>query len=242
METPQGRRIAYRWTDGGGAPIVFFGGYKSDMEGTKATHIEAWAQAEGRAFLRFDYSGHGRSSGNFEEGTIGAWTQDALAALELCGERAPVLVGSSMGGWIALICSQMLGRVKGLVGIAAAPDFTEDSFWNSFDEQQREQIMGQGRLELPSGYDEPYVVTRALIEDGRHNLVLRDTLNLSFPVRLLHGTADSSVAQEVPLKLMEHALCDDLHLTFVKGADHGFSSPECLALIQSAITEVAGPI
>ncbi|SFQ97234.1 alpha/beta hydrolase [Poseidonocella sedimentorum] len=240
LSTAQGREIAYHWTEGAGAPVVFLGGYKSDMTGTKATHLEAWARARGRAFLRFDYSGHGQSSGRFEDGTIGQWAQDAQAVIiAVCAGRAPLLIGSSMGGWIALLCIRNLPEVAGFVGIAAAPDFTEDGFWAGFDDAQKAQLEAEGQVLLPSGYGDPYVVTKALIEDGRQNLVLRSPMALPFPVRLFQGTEDTAVAWEVPLRLMSHASCDDMRLTFVKNVDHSFSTPACLDLVTRAVEEIA---
>ncbi|MBK5924643.1 alpha/beta hydrolase [Rhodovulum sulfidophilum] len=240
LTTPEGRRLAYHRTEGAGPGIVFLGGFMSDMQGTKATHLEAWARARGRAFLRFDYSGHGQSSGRFDEGAIGDWTADARAALGGLTEGPQVLVGSSMGGWIALLLARALPeRVAGLVGIAAAPDFTEDSMWAGFSDAQRAELTETGRLELPSAYaDSPYVITRRLIEDGRRNLVLRDPLAFGFPVRLLQGTADEDVETRVALRLLERIEAEDLRLTLVKGADHRFSTPETLALIESAILEI----
>ncbi|MBL3596631.1 alpha/beta hydrolase [Rhodovulum sulfidophilum] len=240
LTTPEGRRLAYHRTEGAGPGIVFLGGFMSDMEGTKATHLEAWARAQGRAFLRFDYSGHGQSSGRFDEGSIGDWAADARAALGELTEGPQVLVGSSMGGWIALLLARALPeRVAGLVGIAAAPDFTEDSMWAGFSDAQRAELTETGRLELPSAYaDSPYVITRRLIEDGRRNLVLRDPLAFGFPVRLLQGTADEDVETRVALRLLERIEAEDLRLTLVKGADHRFSTPETLALIESAILEI----
>ncbi len=152
-----------------------------------------------------------------------------------------IIVGSSMGGWIALLLARhMPKRVKGLVGIAAAPDFTEDSMWNGFDDRQRAVLLRDGQITLPSEYeDSPYIITRRLIEDGRTQLVLRSPLSLPFPVRLLQGTADASVAQSVPLRLLEHAKSPDMRLTFVKGADHSFSSPECLMILAEVLGEVS---
>jgi len=240
LTTPEGRRLAYHRTEGAGPGIVFLGGFMSDMEGTKATHLEAWARAQGRAFLRFDYSGHGQSSGRFDEGAIGDWAADARAALGALTEGPQVLVGSSMGGWIALLLARALPeRVAGLVGIAAAPDFTEDSMWAGFSDAQRAELTETGRVELPSAYaDSPYVITRRLVEDGRRNLVLRDPLAFGFPVRLLQGTADEDVETRVALRLLERIEAEDLRLTLVKGADHRFSTPETLALIESAILEI----
>ncbi|TCM75050.1 alpha/beta hydrolase [Rhodovulum steppense] len=240
LTTPEGRRLAHHRLPGAGPGVVFLGGFMSDMTGTKATHLEAWARAEGRAFLRFDYSGHGQSSGAFADGCIGDWAADAAAAIAALTEGPQVLVGSSMGGWIALLLARaMPERVVGLVGIAAAPDFTEDSMWAGFTEAQRARIMAEGRIEIPSAYaDSPYTITRRLIEDGRANLVLRTPLRLPFPVRLLQGTADEDVPVSVALRLLDHIDCADARLTLVKGADHRFSEPDNLALIEAAITDL----
>ncbi|MDR7126047.1 alpha/beta hydrolase [Pseudotabrizicola sp. 4114] len=237
LTTPQDRRIACHRTAGQGPGVVFLGGFKSDMTGTKALFLQDWAAQQGRAFLRFDYSGHGQSSGDFLDGAIGDWFEDALAAITALTTGPQILVGSSMGGWIALLVAKAIPqRVAGLVGIAAAPDFTEDSMWASFTETQRHALTEVGRVELPSDYaDEPYIITRRLIEDGRTRLVLRDTLDLPFPVRLLQGTADTDVPPSVALRLLHHATSPDLRLTLVKGADHRFSTPDCLAMITQAI-------
>lgn len=240
LETPQGRRIAYRQTPGKEPGVVFLGGFKSDMQGTKAADLQAWAEANGRAFLRFDYSGHGESSGAFEDGCIGDWAEDAMAVVTAATEGPQILVGSSMGGWIALLVARALaGRVAGLVGIAAAPDFTEDDMWAHFSKEQKAALAREGRVELASDYsDEPYVITRRLIEDGRQRLVLRAPLMLAFPVRLLQGTADADVPVGVALRLLEHATGEDIRLTLVKGADHRFSTPRNLRLIRRAIHSV----
>ncbi|NGQ89782.1 alpha/beta hydrolase [Rhodobacter sp. HX-7-19] len=241
LTTPQGRRIAYVQTAGQGPGVVFLGGFMSDMTGTKAIHLQDWAERRGRAFLRLDYSGHGQSSGAFEDGCIGDWVEDAMAVIEARTEGPQVLVGSSMGGWIALqIARAWPARVKGLVGIAAAPDFTEDSMWAGFSAAQRQALMEQGRIVIPSDYSEGgYPITRRLIEEGRQRLVLRAPLPLPFPVRLLQGTADTDVPPAVALRLMDHADCADLRLTLVKGADHRFSTPACLAMIAAAVEEVS---
>lgn len=241
LSTPQGRRIAYVQTPGQGPGVVFLGGFMSDMTGTKAVFLQDWAERHGRAFLRFDYSGHGQSSGAFEEGCIGDWFEDALAVIQARTGGPQILVGSSMGGWIALqIARAMPGRVKGLVGIAPAPDFTEDSMWAGFSEAERARLMTEGRIVIPSDYSpDGYPITRRLIEEGRQRLVLRAPLPLPFPVRILQGTADTDVPPAVALRLMDHAECDDLRLTLVKGADHRFSTPACLAMIAAAVDEVS---
>ncbi|WP_108483231.1 alpha/beta hydrolase [Oceaniglobus ichthyenteri] len=239
FDTPQGRRIAYHHSTGAEPGVVFLGGFKSDMQGTKAVHLEAWAKARGRAFLRFDYSGHGESSGAFSDGCIGDWAEDAMAAISGLTEGPQVLVGSSMGGWIScLVARAMPERVAGFVGIAAAPDFTEDSMWAGFDDGQKAALNEAGQVALPSDYGDPYIITRRLIEDGRNQLVLRDPLSISGPVRLLQGTADADVKLSVALRLLDHIRGGDVRLTLVKGADHRFSTPECLRLIEGAVEEV----
>jgi pimeloyl-ACP methyl ester carboxylesterase len=241
LTTPQGRRIAYDRIGGREPGVVFLHGLRSDMTGTKALALADWARRTGRAFVRFDCSGHGRSSGRFEEGAIGDWLADALAVLNLLTGGPQVLVGSSMGGWLALLLARAVpGRVRGLVGIAAAPDFTEDSMWAQATEAQRTALLRDGFIQRPGDYgDDPYVITRRLIEDGRAHLVLRGPLSLPFPVRLLHGTADTDVPPAVALRLLDHATSPDIRLTLVKDADHRFSSPACLALIETAISEVS---
>ncbi len=239
LETKSGRVLAYERLEGSGPGVVFLGGFMSDMQGTKALALEAWARTGGRAFLRFDYSGHGQSAGAFTEGCIGDWAEDARAVIEALTEGPQVLVGSSMGGWIAALLSRQIPeRIAGLVGIAAAPDFTEDSMWAGFSEAQRARLMGEGLVHLPSDYGEPYPITRRLIEDGRRHLVLRAPLPMPFPVRLLQGEADRDVEMAVALRLFRHIEGEDVRLTIVKGADHRFSSPECLALIADSVAEV----
>ena len=239
--TPQGRRIAYHLTDGTGPAVVFLGGFKSDMGGTKAVHLEAWARAEGRAFLRFDYSGHGESSEAFTDGCIGDWFEDACAAIGLLAGPL-ILVGSSMGGWISLLVARALpARIAGLVTIAAAPDFTEDSMWAGFTDAQKAELMA-GQVALPSDYGAPYIITKRLIEEGRDRLVLRDPLPLPFPVRFLQGTADADVDMSVALRLLEHAKGADMRLTLVDGADHRFSDDTCLDLITASVVEVLAEV
>ncbi|MDP3960404.1 MAG: alpha/beta hydrolase [Pseudorhodobacter sp.] len=239
LDTPSGRRIACRQNPGASPGVVFLGGFASDMTGTKAQYLHAWATEHGRAFLSFDYSGHGASGGDFRDGAIGDWLADAQAVIAACTVGPQVLVGSSMGGWIALLLARLLpDRLAGLVGIAAAPDFTEDSLWAGMSADQRAALLGQGEVALPSDYGAPLLITRRLIEDGRRHLVLRAPLALPFPVRLLQGTADHDVPPEVALRTLAHVSGPDIRLTLVKGADHRFSSPECLALITAQIAEV----
>ncbi|MEP2639798.1 alpha/beta hydrolase [Roseobacter sp.] len=239
FDGPKGRRLAYHLTPGRGPCIVFLGGLKSDMEGTKAVHLEAWAKRTGRGFLRFDYSGHGQSSNRFEDGAIGDWAEDTYAIVDALTHGPIVPVGSSMGGWQALLLARRVpDRLAGVVTIAAAPDFTEDGYWAGFSEAQKQQVMEAGQVELPSDYMDPYIVTRRMIEDGRRNLVLRGPLHLPCPVRCLQGTADSAVSTQTALRLLDHATCPDMQLTLVKDADHRFSDDACLRLIEQAVTDV----
>lgn len=241
LEAESGRRLAYHRTEGAGPGVVFLGGFVSDMQGTKAIYLEDWAKREGRAYLRFDYSGHGESSEDFRDGCIGNWADDAAAVIDALTEGPQILVGSSMGGWISLLMAKrMPERIAGFVGIAAAPDFTEDSMWTWMDATQKRDLESAGFVELPSDYsDEPYIITRKLIEDGRLRLVLREPLDLPFPVRLLHGTADEDVAMSVPLRLIDHATGPDIQLTFVQGVDHRFSGPRELAMISAAVEAIS---
>ena len=239
LTTDTGRKIAYHQTAGQGPGVVFLGGLRSDMTGTKALYLEDWAQTHNRAFLRFDYSGHGQSSGRFEEGAVGDWFDDAQAALALT-KGPQILVGSSLGGWIALLLARAIpDRIAGLVGVAAAPDFTEDGYWNDFDQSQQNQLMAAGFLALKSEYsDNPTIITRRLIEDGRSHLVLRKPMHLPFPTQFLQGADDVDVPPSVALTLLNHVTGPDIQLSLVKGADHRFSTPNCLAMISASVADV----
>jgi pimeloyl-ACP methyl ester carboxylesterase len=235
----QGRRLAYQRIEGKGPEVVFLSGFKSDMQGTKARHLAQWAACSGRSFLRFDYSGHGQSSGLFCDGCIGDWLTDAETVITELTEGPVILVGSSMGGWISLLLAQRLGaRLAGLVTIAAAPDFTEETIWAGFNANQRAELKLNGQIALPSDYDEPYIITQRLIEDGRQNLVLHKPLELACSVRFLQGTADVDVDMSVALRLLAQASGPDIQLTLVDGADHRFSDDRCLGLIENALIDV----
>lgn len=241
LSTKQDRKLAYHRTEGQGPCVVFLGGLKSDMQGTKAVFLEDWARKEGRAFLRFDYSGHGESSESFTDGCIGDWAEDTFEAVSSLTEGPIIPVGSSMGGWQSLLlCQAMPERIAGLVTIAAAPDFTEDGYWANFSEAEKRQLEEVGQVELPSDYMEPYIITKRMIEDGRQRLVLRDPLDLPFPVRFLQGTADTAVSVETAVRLLEHATGPDMQLKLVKDADHRFSDGPCLGLIVEALKEILG--
>jgi pimeloyl-ACP methyl ester carboxylesterase len=235
-----GGRLAWAGTPGAAPTVAFLGGYASDMTGTKAHYLEEWCRARGQAFLRFDYRGHGLSSGRLVDGTIGGWRDDALAVLGACAEGPLVLVGSSMGAWLMLLTALGLpGRVHALVGVAAAPDFTEDLLWAPLPPAQREALRRDGVLFQPSRYGAaPLPVTWALVEEGRRHLLLRAPIPLDCPVRLLHGTADPEVPWETSWRLAEALRSRDVTLTLVKGGEHRLSEPRELALLGAAVGSV----
>lgn len=237
-----GVSIAYHRTRGKSPGVVFLGGFMSDMTGTKAVTLEAFCRSRGSAFLRFDYRGHGASSGRFEDGTIGLWAEDALTAFDRLTEGPQVLVGSSMGGWIALLTAlARRERVAGLVGIAAAPDFTEDLLWDAFPPDQREVLTRDGELPLPSEYSErPYSITLKLIEDGRRRLLLRTAIDLACPVRLLHGMRDPDVPWQRSLRLADKLATPDVRVHLIKDGDHRLSREQDLALLCRTVEELLG--
>ena len=234
-----GARLACVARAGAAPAVVFLGGYASDMTGTKATYLEAWCRDQGRAFVRFDYQGHGHSSGDFLDGTIGGWRDDALAVVRECTAGPLVLVGSSMGAWIMLLAALAIPeRIHGLVGVAAAPDFTEDLLWRRLAPDQRAALRRDGVIRLPSAYGEPLPFTWRLVEDGRRHLVLRGPIPLTCPVRLLHGTADEDVPWETSRRLATALTGRDVALTLVKDGGHRLSEPHELALLGSAIASL----
>lgn len=211
--------------------VLFLGGFNSDMTGSKATALESFCRDRGQGFVRFDYSGHGRSAGAFSDGSIGAWTEDALAAFDSLTVGRQIVIGSSMGGWIMLLLALARpNRVAGLIGIAAAPDFTEDLIWDSLSLEQRDRIMRDGRLKQPSEYSAAsYIVTRELIEEGRDHLLLRGTIAIDVPVRLLHGMADRDVPYQTSIRLAERLRSADTQVKLIKNGDHRLSSVPDLA-------------
>ncbi|HEY8381435.1 MAG TPA: alpha/beta hydrolase [Microvirga sp.] len=235
------RKIAVLERPGAEPPVVWLGGFKSDMRSTKASVLDAWAAEAGRRFVRFDYTGHGESGGAFERSGISQWLEDTLAVLERFAPRAPLLVGSSMGGWIALLAVRALaatpGRApSGLVLIAPAVDFTERLMWERFPEDIRRTIMDKGIYQRPSLYaDEGYAITRTLIEDGRRHLLLDGPIATGCPVHILQGMEDPDVPFEHALRLVEHLPGDDVQITLVKDGDHRLSRPEDLDRMIGAI-------
>jgi pimeloyl-ACP methyl ester carboxylesterase len=224
-----GRRLAVRRREGRGPTLIFLPGYMSDMEGGKATALDAWAAAEGRAMIRFDYGGCGVSEGEFELQSLDDWLSDVVAVIDEAGEGPVLLVGSSMGGWLMLLAAlERPGRVAGLVGIAAAPDFTS---WG-FSDEEKAIIREGGRLEQPSPYGEqPYVTTRTFWESGERRLLLGGEIAIDCPVRLLHGQADADVPWRNSLPLMERLRSSDVQALLIKDGDHRLSRDKDVALL-----------
>ena len=237
LERLDGQRIAYHRSTGSGPGVVFLGGYASDMTGTKASFLDRWCAERGRAYLRFDYSGHGQSSGEFEDGTIGSWAGDALAAFDALTEGPQILVGSSMGGWIMLIVALARPeRVRGLVGIAAAPDFSQD-LWLGLNDDQRRAVERDGAVTLDED-GEPLLVTRAFFADGRDRLMLRGPLEIACPVRLLQGMRDTAVAWQTAVTLADRLTGNDVVLDLIKDGDHRLSRDEDLGRLAAAIGDL----
>lgn len=233
--------LAFSRQTGAAPTFVWLGGFKSDMAGTKAEALAAWADKSGRAFLRFDYSGHGKSGGRFQDGSIGAWTDDAAAVIAAESGGPLVLVGSSMGGWISLLlAARMPERVKGLLLIAPAADFTERLMWPSYSEEIRREIMETGRYAWPSAYDpDPYVVTRTMIEDGRRHLVMDGPIPFGGPVRILQGGRDPDVPPAHARALADLIVSPDLRFDLIADGDHRLSRPPDLALLVRTAEELA---
>ena len=238
-------RIAFRHQDGAAPGVVWLGGYKSDMLGTKAETLAAWAAGEGRAFLRHDYSGHGESGGAFADGTISKWLSQSLAVFRHFTQGRQILVGSSMGAWIALRMVQELrqelpkageNRIAGLVLLAPAPDFTAELVEPALTKAQKRDLAEKGFFEEPSDYSaEPYVYTRALIEDGRDNLTMTGPIDTHCPIHILQGLADADVPPSHALKLVGLLPADDVTLSLIPNGDHRLSRPQDLDLLVRSV-------
>jgi pimeloyl-ACP methyl ester carboxylesterase len=241
---PSARRIAVRRRAGKGPGLVWLGGFKSDMQGTKALALDEWAKDHGRACVRFDYSGHGESSGDFGDGTIGRWLEESVAVFEQFCEGPQVLIGSSMGGWMALLLAREIRKrsgkasLAGLVLIAPAPDFTEALMWKGFAPEVREEIMTKGVWHRPSEYGDPYPITRALIEEGRNHLLLGAAIEVGCPVRILQGAQDPDVPWQHAFTLAQRLPAEDVVLTMIQDGDHRLSRPQDIARIMAAVAEI----
>jgi pimeloyl-ACP methyl ester carboxylesterase len=240
-----GRRIAVRQRTGAGPALLWLGGFKSDMKGTKAMALAHWAREAGRGVTRFDYSGHGESGGDFAEGTISRWLEESLAVFDAFCRGPQVVIGSSMGGWLALLLTrEMLRRrepsadVAGLVLIAPAVDFTEELMWKHFSPEVKREIEQAGCWARPSPYSEaPYLITRGLIEDGRRHLLLGGMIETRCPVRILQGVQDADVPWQHAVELTARFAQDDVVLTLVKDGDHRLSRPEDIERLLAAVAE-----
>jgi len=241
------RALAIRRREGRMPGLFWMGGFKSDMKGTKAVALDRWAIQENRAIVRFDYSGHGESGGRFEDGTISRWLEDSLAVFDAFCRGPQIVVGSSMGGWLALLLARELRRrgkpfaasLAGLVLIAPAVDFTEELMWKRFPPEVKRQLEEHGIWERPSEYGEgPYIITRGLIEDGRRHLLLGGLIETGCPVRILQGVQDPDVPWRHAVELVSHLAQDDVVLTLVKDGDHRLSRPEDIERLIRAVAEL----
>ena len=239
------RRIAVRARAGGLPGLFWLGGFKSDMQGTKAVALDAWAAEHGRSCVRFDYSGHGESGGDFADGTIGRWLQESVAVFGQFCVGPQVVIGSSMGGWMALLLAREFARrpasrasLAGLVLIAPAPDFTEELMWKGFSPEVRHQIETSGVWLRPSEYGDPYPITRNLIEEGRKHLLLGSAIEIGCPVHILQGAQDPDVPWKHAFALVHRLPADDVVLTMIQDGDHRLSRPQDIARILAAIAEM----
>lgn len=239
------RPIAVRQRPGRAPGLFWLGGFKSDMQGTKAQALDAFAQQQGRALTRFDYSGHGESGGSFAQGTIGRWLEESLAVFDACCGGPQVVIGSSMGGWMALLLGRELARrpppptarITAMVLIAPAVDFTQALMWERFSPEIKRQIEQEGAWERPSQYGEPYPITRGLIEEGRQHLLLGGMIETGCPVRILQGVQDPDVPWQHAVDLTARLAQDDVVLTLVKDGDHRLSRPEDIERLLAAVAE-----
>jgi pimeloyl-ACP methyl ester carboxylesterase len=239
------RKIAVRARAGTGPGLFWLSGFNSDMQGTKALALDAWAAEHGRACVRFDYSGHGTSGGAFIDGTIGRWLEETVAVFDGFCEGLQVVIGSSMGGWMALLLAREIARrrgtsragLAGLVLIAPAPDFTEELMWKGFSPEARQEIETKGVWLRPSQYGDPYPITRALIEEGRNHLLLGSTIEVGCPVRILQGAQDPDVPWKHAFALAHRLPSDDVVLTMIQDGDHRLSRPQDIARIIAAVKE-----
>lgn len=241
LDRGDGVELAWSLIEGRGPTVVFLPGFKSDMAGSKATALATLCAAQGRAMLRLDYSGHGASGGAFTEGSIGRWAEDARRVIDHAVPGEVLLVGSSMGGWIALLLGRAMGaRLVGLVGIAAAPDFTESLIWAGLTQEQRGRVDREGFIDLPSDYGEPYRITRHLIEDGRRWMLLEAPILIACPVRLLQGQRDDDVPWHTAQIIAARVEAEDVQVILIKDGDHRLSRPQDLSLLGRTVASLLG--
>lgn len=241
LSSRSGARIAYHALAGKSPGIVFFHGFRSDMNGDKALAVEALARAKGQAFLRFDAFGHGQSTGHYTEGTIGLWASQAIEILDKLTRGPQILVGSSYGGWIALLAAKARpDRIHALVGLAAAPDFTQDMMEREFSDEQRQELEDKGQVQIPNCYAplDPWIIPKRLIEEAREHLVLTGPIVLDCPVRLIHGQMDEDVPWQTSIKTAEVITGSDVQITLIKDGGHRLSRPQDLARIHQTIGEL----
>jgi pimeloyl-ACP methyl ester carboxylesterase len=239
------RSIAVRVRHGAAPGLFWLGGFNSDMQGTKALALDDWAAEHGRACVRFDYSGHGESGGAFIDGTIGRWLEESVAVFEQFCAGPQIVIGSSMGGWMALLLARELAKrpagrapLAGLVLIAPAPDFTEKLMWNAFSPEVQKEIESKGVWLRPSEYGDPYPITRTLIEEGRNHLLLGSAIDVGCPVRILQGAKDPDVPWQHAFALTHRLPSDDVVLTMIQDGDHRLSRPQDIARILAAVAEI----
>ncbi len=244
LEHQPNGRLAYFKTGGGPPTVVFMAGLMSDMAGTKALFLEHLCGEKGWGYVRFDYTGHGRSGGTFKAGTIGSWHRDTLKVIDQVTEGPLVVVGSSMGGWQALLAALARpDRVKGLIGLAPAPDFTERLLWPDLTKRQKEELEKNGEIHVPSDYgDDPYIFTKALFDDGRKHLLLDKPIRLDLPVRLIHGLADSDVPHWLSEEIIARLTSPDASLTLIEGAGHSLSNEDQLKILRGHLEDVVAII
>lgn len=241
LDRPDGKRVAYNRTEGTGPGVIFLGGYASDMTGSKATFLEGWARERGRAFVRFDYLGHGISDGDFLDGTLGRWLEDATAVLDRLTDGPQILVGSSMGGWIMLrLALARPERIAGLVGIAAAPDFSQSIWWD-LDEDQRAKLVAEGSMTMAEG-DDSLPVSHAFVAEGHDHLVMRGRIAIDVPVRLLQGMKDEAVPWRRAQEIADLLTTEDVVVTLVKDGDHRLSRDEDLARLGATLDELCARV
>lgn len=237
LQTNSNHKIAYEKIEGKNPGVIFCSGFMSDMQGTKALALENFCRELHCSYVRFDYRGCGQSSGEFTEGTISRWLEDTLAILDQVTTGPQIVVGSSMGGWIALLLALARPeRIKAYIGIAAAPDFTEDLMWATATAEQQAELLNNGVIYEKSDYsDQGYIITKALIEDGRQHLLLRDSIALQVPVHLLQGMQDKDVPWQRSMLLTEKLQSQDIRLTLIKDGDHRLTREQDLALLRQTL-------